>query len=145
MFISSHSPFKVLRRPFVRILLLFIVLVILFVPLLSDPDAPPLLGNFALILPQYQRPRPPLHSSPFNTPHSEQPSHHRVKAQRPLAEPGPDGPWAQRADAVRGAFLHAYDAYLTHAAPHDELLPIKQGFVDKCVCPLPRTVVAPVD
>ncbi|KAH8987771.1 glycoside hydrolase [Lactarius hatsudake] len=60
------------------------------------------------------------------------PPRHRVKAQRPLAGPmaAHDGPWAERADAVRGAFLHAYQGYLTHAAPHDELRPIAKLPVD---------------
>jgi hypothetical protein len=137
-----QSPYGVLRRPLVLILLLFLIL---FVALLPGFDTSRFLKNVPFVPPRHRRPRPPLHSSPFISPHPERPSRHRIKVQRPLTEPVHHGPWAQRADAVRGAFLHAYRGYLTHAAPHDELRPITNSSVDKCVCPLPRTVAAPVD
>jgi hypothetical protein len=141
MFVSSpHSLYGVPRRPLVRILVFFLVLVILFVALLPNSDASHLLENA-----QHQRLRPPFHSSLFASPHPEKPSRHRIKAQRPLAVPAHDGPWEERADAVRGAFLHAYEGYLTYAAPHDELRPLSKRPVDKCVHPLPRLAVAPVD
>ncbi|KAI0306131.1 glycoside hydrolase [Multifurca ochricompacta] len=38
--------------------------------------------------------------------------------------------WSQRAHAVREAFLHSYNGYLTHAAPHDELLPLSKVPID---------------
>jgi hypothetical protein len=128
---SPHSLHGVLRRPVVRMLLFFLALFILFVVLLPNSDEYHLLENVA----QHQRHRPHLHSSHFISPHPEQPSRLRIKSQRPLAEPGHDGPWAERANAVRGAFLHAYQGYLTHAAPHDELRPVSKVPVDKCVCP----------
>jgi hypothetical protein len=146
MFVSyPHSLYGILRRPLVCILLFFIVLVIVFVALLPNPSASRLLENFALLPPQHQVPRPPLHSSPFISSHLGQLSHHRIKVQLLLAEPGHDGPWAQRADAVRGAFLHAYRGYLTHTAPHDELCLLTNSSVDKCVCPRPRLAAAPVE
>ena len=139
-----QSPYGVPRRPLVRILLLsFLVLAILFVPLLSDFDVSRLFENVSLVSPQHQG--PPLPSSTPTTHHPEQPSRHRIKVQRPIAKPAHDGPWAERADAVRGAFLHAYEGYLTHAAPHDELRPLTKSSVNKCVCPLPRTATTPVD
>ena len=133
---SPHSLYGVLRSPLARILFLFLVLVILFVALLPHSDAYRFLEDVAPVSPQHQATRPPFYLSPFISPHPEQPSRHRIKVQRPLAEPGHGGPWAERADAVRGAFLHAYEGYLTHAAPHDELRPLSKRPVDKCVCPL---------
>ena len=135
IFLSSMFPQSlrgVPHRPLVRILLLLLFIVILFVTLHPVFDANSLLWNVSL-------PRPPLHSSPFVSPHPRQQSGHRIKVQRPPVEPAHGEPWAQRADAVRGAFLHAYGGYLTHAAPHDELLPLTKSPVDKCVCSLPRT------
>ena len=41
--------------------------------------------------------------------------------------------WESRAEAVRQAFLHAYRGYKEHAYGHDELLPLTNGSVDKCV------------
>ena len=127
-----QSPYCVPRLPLVRTVLLLFCLVILFVTLHPVFDATRLLWNVSL-------PRPPLHSSPFVSPHLKQQSGHRIKVQRPPVEPAHDEPWAQRADAVRGAFLHAYEAYLTHASPHDELLPLTNSSIDKCVCSPPRT------
>jgi hypothetical protein len=39
--------------------------------------------------------------------------------------------WAERANSVRKAFLHAYGEYERSAFPHDELLPLSRGWVDK--------------
>jgi hypothetical protein len=66
---------------------------------------------------------------------------HRIKATqrpRPRPLPAPDhheagDVWAARADAVRAAFLQAYNSYVEHAAPHDELLPLSMAPTDKCV------------
>ena len=133
-----RSSCGVLRRPLVRILSLLFLLVILFVVLHPVLDAPRLLENISHALQLYQQPRPPLHSSPFISPHPKQNSGHRIKVQHPPVEPAHVEPWAQRADAVRGAFLNAYGSYLTHAAPHDELRPLTKSSVDKCVCSVPR-------
>jgi hypothetical protein len=47
---------------------------------------------------------------------------------------GGDGDvWVQRAEAVRGAFLEAYNGYVEHAAGHDELLPLSKAPTDKYV------------
>ena len=129
---SPYSSYGVLRRPFIRILLFILVLVMLFLALLPDSDT---WQNITLTPPQHQHQQPT---------YPEQPSRNRIKVQRPLAKPAHDGPWAERADAVRGAFMHAYEGYLTHAARHDELLPLTKSPVDKCVCPLPRLASAPL-
>ncbi|KAI9453041.1 seven-hairpin glycosidase [Lactarius psammicola] len=122
---SPPQPlYGVLRRPLVRIILFCLVLVFLFVALLPHTDIPHLFGDISLVPPHHQRPPIP--------PHLEGPPHHRIKVQRPLAGTivGHDGPWSQRADAVRGAFLHAYQGYLSHAAPHDELRPLAKSPID---------------
>ena len=133
-------PYDVLRRPLVRIILIFLLPVILFVAPLPSFNASRLFENVPLVPPQHQR--PPLDLYPLLSPLPEQPSRHRIKGQRPLPEPAHDELWAQRADAVRGAFLHAYGGYLTDAAPHDELRPLARIPVDKSVCSLPRTTPA---
>jgi hypothetical protein len=43
--------------------------------------------------------------------------------------------WAQRAQAVKDAFVHSYRGYRENAAPHDEILPVTGGSIDKCVEP----------
>lgn len=44
-----------------------------------------------------------------------------------------DPVWASRAEEVKRAFIEAYEAYETHAFPHDELLPLTNGSIDKYV------------
>lgn len=39
--------------------------------------------------------------------------------------------WRARAEEVKQAFLHAYQGYELHAAPHDELKPLTNQSVDK--------------
>ena len=67
---------------------------------------------------------------------------HPFDRQAPLAVPPP--PWQQpgasnspiwdaRANRVKQAFLHAYNGYLRHAAGHDEIRPLSNTAVDKCV------------
>lgn len=130
---SSQSPYGVLRRPLFRTILFVLIILLLFIALPhSDPY------HFLENLPPAPPPPPPLDTSPPTPPKPEWPSRYRIKPQRPLAEPAHDGPWAERADAVRGAFLHAYEGYLTYAAPHDELRPLSKRPVDKYVSPLPR-------
>ncbi|KAH9059107.1 seven-hairpin glycosidase [Lactarius vividus] len=118
---ASQSLHGVLRRPLVRIILLCLFIVFLFVALLHHTDPS---SFFELAPPQDRLPSIP--------PRPMGPPRHRVKAQRPPVDSmaAHDGPWAERADAVRGAFLHAYQSYLTHAAPHDELKPISKLPVD---------------
>ncbi|KAJ7249448.1 glycoside hydrolase family 47 protein [Mycena rebaudengoi] len=45
----------------------------------------------------------------------------------PYHAPKPGDVWAERADAVRKGFLHAYKGYQTRALPYDELLPVSGG------------------
>lgn len=48
----------------------------------------------------------------------------------------PHGPGREvtvRADAVRHAFLHAYTGYKEYAGNNDELKPLSNGAVNKCV------------
>ncbi|KAI9453038.1 seven-hairpin glycosidase [Lactarius psammicola] len=123
---SPQSLYAVLCRPLVRIVLFCLVLAFLFAALLLHINPSHFFeDDISLVPPQHQRPPIP--------PHPEGPPRHRIKVQRPLAETKVthDGPWSQRADAVRGAFLHAYRGYLTHAAPHDELLPLAKGPIDR--------------
>lgn len=39
--------------------------------------------------------------------------------------------WNERANKVKGAFMHAYRGYMQHAAGWDELLPVSKGKVNK--------------
>ena len=39
--------------------------------------------------------------------------------------------WAERAERIKEAFLHAYHGYEQHASPKDELLPLSNGSVNK--------------
>lgn len=58
---------------------------------------------------------------------------------RPYPPPRPDAPtsiWSTRADKVREAFLHAYAGYKRYAPDHDELLPLTNKGVNKCVSEL---------
>jgi len=69
---------------------------------------------------------------------------HRINAQPPLTEHGKGDIWAQRADAVRNAFLHAINGYVAYAAPHDELRPLSKAPVDKCVLSVYRRALGPL-
>lgn len=88
-------------------------------------------------VPNFPTHRRPSHTRPPTLFPPQPGSHrHRTKPQRPLS--GPDDHqmgdvWEQRADAVRGAFLQAYNSYVAQAAPHDELLPLSKAPTDKCV------------
>ena len=75
---------------------------------------------------------------PGRRPHPGFRSHGRPPRTRPYPPPHPHTIWQQRAEQVKDAFLHAYDGYLKYAALHDELLPVSNAAVDKCVtlCPL---------
>jgi hypothetical protein len=39
--------------------------------------------------------------------------------------------WIERAVQVKEAFRHAYHGYEQYAFPHDELLPVSNGSIDK--------------
>ncbi len=47
--------------------------------------------------------------------------------------PVPVDIWAERAEQVKEAYLHAYRGYERYASPHDELLPLANGSIDKLV------------
>ena len=47
----------------------------------------------------------------------------------------PEVDWSEMAEMVKDAFRHAYGGYEQFASPHDELLPLSNGSVDKCVFP----------
>jgi hypothetical protein len=88
-----------------------------------------------LNLPSHRRPA--TMRRPTFAPPQPSPRRHRIIAtQRPLPALGhheAGDVWAERADAVRAAFLQAYNSYVEHAAPHDELLPLSKAPFDKCV------------
>jgi hypothetical protein len=128
-----------LYRPFLRVLLYLIVFGTFFAIFLPSAYVPPLLNRLAhLPDPLTHKHRPgPVHPPTFAPPQSR-PHRHRIKVQRPVRRPDDSDlqngdVWAQRADAVRDAFLQAYNSYVTHAAPHDELQPLSRTPVDKCV------------
>ena len=45
----------------------------------------------------------------------------------------PQSVWDNRAERVKKAFRHAYHGWEQYAAPHDELKPISNTYIDKCV------------
>ena len=123
-----------LSRPLFRTVLfclLFGTFIFMFLPPVGHPH---LMGPG----PPYFRPhgpQPPMRPSPPFPPEPGS-TRHRTKPQRPLYRPGEHQTgdvWEQRADAVRRAFLQAYNSYVEHAAPHDELLPLTKAPNDKCV------------
>lgn len=127
---SSHSPYGLPRRPLFRATIFILVLVLLFVAF-PHPDTNPFFESVPIPPPEFQRLPSPLDLAPPTPPQPEWPSRHRIKVhQRPLVKPAHHGPWAVRAEAVRDAFRHAYEGYLTYAAPHDELRPLTKEPVD---------------
>lgn len=91
---------------------------------------PLVLGSALFLWTLLPYPRPPLHGRPrpgFRYPHERHPR------PRPYPPPHPHTIWQERAEKVKGAFLHAYDGYLKYAASHDELLPLSNAAVDKYV------------
>jgi hypothetical protein len=127
-----------LSRSLFRVLLFILLFGAFFFMSLPSTTHP---GRFmpagTLNFPSHRRPaskRPPTFAPPQSGSHR-----HRTKAsQRPVSaldhhhhETG--DVWAERADTVRGAFLQAYNSYVAHAAPHDELLPLSKAPTDKCV------------
>jgi len=128
--ILLHLWPAMLSRPLFRVVLfclLFGTFIFMFLPPSGLPrsmGAP----NF----PAHHRPSP---MGPLVPPQPG--SHrHRTKPQRPLSgldDHRTGDVWEQRADAVREAFLKAYNSYVAQAAPHDELLPLTKAPTDKCV------------
>jgi hypothetical protein len=123
------------RRPLLRIVVVCLVFGIFFVIFFPPTDTPHL--EHRPFFPVHHRPVP---MRPISFAPPDPGSHrHRIKPQQRLptefAGHQIDDVWAQRADAVRGAFLHAYSSYVTYAAPHDELLPLAKAPIDKCVRP----------
>jgi len=51
--------------------------------------------------------------------------------EEPLSPPVGEEVWAERAQAVKSAFVHAYEPYESMAFPFDELLPISNGSMNK--------------
>lgn len=76
-------------------------------------------------------PPPPPHGRPGSEfgGGKEEPGSHRP----PSSGPGSDSSvsWAERAERVKEAFVHAYHGYEEHAFPKDELLPLSNGSVNK--------------
>ncbi|KAH9967560.1 glycoside hydrolase [Russula dissimulans] len=113
-----------LPRPLLRFIFFSLVLSAFFV-LFLPPTFVPHLVHPPPFSPDH--PPPPAFPAPPPGPGSHR---HRIKAQRPLPGLGSHQKgdlWARRADAVREAFLHAYNSYVAHAAPHDELLPLSKA------------------
>ncbi|KAH9987760.1 glycoside hydrolase [Russula compacta] len=124
--LSSHPSTAIIRRPLLRVLpflLLFGLFFLVFLPPIDPPRYIPYLHWTRI---QVKRPPTPT------PPHFE--SHlHGIEVQRPVRRPNDNlrkDIWARRADAVREAFLQAYNSYLTFAAPHDELLPVRKTPID---------------
>ena len=136
---SFTRPFAgILHRPFLRVLLYLIVFGTFFAIFLPSVHVPLLLNRPAhppdSPTHQHHRTRP-VHPPTFAPPPSR-PHRHRIEVQRPLTRPDDlqnGDVWAQRADAVRDAFFKAYNSYVTHAAPYDELRPLSRTPVDTCV------------
>ena len=127
-FLSSRPFAVILHRPILRAFFFLLVFGTFFAIFLPPTHAP------HINTPHFRRPKP-VYTPTFAPPQLG--SHrHRIKAQRPLTRPDHHrngDVWAGRADAVRDAFLHAYNSYVTYAAPHDELLPLSKGPVDTSV------------
>ncbi|KAH9973544.1 glycoside hydrolase [Lactifluus volemus] len=128
----QHQPFMgTPRRPILRLVLICLVFGIFFVVFMPPTDTPHF--EYTPHFPSYHPP-PVIPSRPVSFPPPDPgPHRHRIRPQRPLPEPGAhrtDDLWANRADAVREAFEHAYNSYARYAAPHDELLPLAKAPID---------------
>ncbi len=75
--------------------------------------------------------RPPPDFWPPPPPHPFDNAEEEDKPQVENEEPKVD--WNGRAELVKQAFVHAYHGYEEYAAPKDELLPISNRSVNKCV------------
>ena len=116
-FFPSRPLACFLHRPLFRIILFIFIFGTFFILFFPSIHLPSLINA-----PQHYRPLsfdPPQPGS----------NRHRIKVERPTANRNKDV-WAQRADAVRDAFLHAYGSYITYASPYDELLPLSKAPVN---------------
>ena len=142
-------PFTViLHRPLLRFLF-FLLIFGAFFAFFLPPIYVPLFSPNA---PHFHKHKRPVHAYPhtFAPPPLSGPQRHRIvkEVQRPVMRPAADDHrdlWDRRADAVRGAFLRAYNSYVAYAAPHDELLPLIKAptntFVFIYILPRARAVV----
>ncbi|CDO68395.1 Glycoside Hydrolase Family 47 protein [Trametes cinnabarina] len=86
--------------------------------------------NVDRFFPVHSYPPPPKHGDvPPPHPASGPPPPHQWPPHPPPLEQ-PSSKWSERAEAVRGAFLHAYRGYTQYAGSHDELRPVSNTFVD---------------
>ena len=137
-FIPSLPFAVILHRPFHRFLFFLIVFSAFFAFFLPPTYVP----IFSPNAPHFHKHHRPTHAYPytFAPPPLSGPQRHRIvkEAQRrPVTRPAAGNDhrdlWDRRADAVRGAFLRAYNCYVTYAAPHDELRPLIKAPTNKCV------------
>ncbi|KAI0060718.1 seven-hairpin glycosidase [Artomyces pyxidatus] len=118
-----HHISSLAHRPLARLVALVIVLIFLsyfFLP-------------FSALQSQYTTVPEPFHdrTSFFNRPLNERPQRHGHFRPPPLKHShAADKLWAGRAEQVKGAFLHAYDAYRENAVGHDEVLPLSNRSID---------------
>ena len=121
----TNWPFAgVLHRPHLRALVFLFIFGTFFIVFLPPTHVPSLVNA----------PHFPGHYRPvsFEPPRSNR---HRINVQRPVTRPDPHRKkdiWARRADAVRDAFLQAYNSYVDYASPYDELLPLSKAPVNTC-------------
>jgi len=124
----STRPFSGFsHRPLLRVLLFLFIIGTFFVVFLPPTYVPRLIN-----VPQY-----PGHNRPLSfDPPQPGSNRHRIRIQRPITRPDAHrnkDVWARRADAVRDAFLRAYNSYVAYASPYDELLPLSKAPMDTCV------------
>ncbi|KAI9460740.1 seven-hairpin glycosidase [Russula earlei] len=120
------QPFtRFIPRPHVRLILFILVFGSFCVVFLPPTFTPHLMDR-----PAHHPPHMPPHRFPLPQSGSHR---HRINSQHSSTEHDhrrKGDVWARRADAVRDAFLHAYNGYLAHAAPHDELRPLSKSPID---------------
>ncbi|KAN0124200.1 Glycoside hydrolase [Russula decolorans] len=124
----THFPTRLftgfLHRPLLRVFLFLFIFGTFFVVFLLLTHVHRLMN--APHLPGHYRPLsfdPPQPGS----------NRHRIMVERPITRPDAHRNkdiWARRADALRDAFLRAYNSYDTYASPYDELLPLSKAPMD---------------
>ncbi|KAI0272274.1 glycoside hydrolase [Gloeopeniophorella convolvens] len=113
-----------LRRPIVRILLFCMVIGTFLVAFF--PPSTTTHWEHPSYFPARRPPPPPFRAGRGG----KHRTHPHPRPPLPPPANGTENPWPARANAVRDAFVHAYSAYVAHAAPHDELRPLSQQPVD---------------